>query len=132
LIIRLGQHPIILGKTWLNTHGVLLDMLHDKLSFRPDRCDYNILIYFEPKQPPLKQPLPPIMQILKRLCPISEVLKESVPLTLTLTLISTKKARKPKKKRKKSKGARTIEKSLDESKLIFIAMIGAAVYRSLT
>jgi hypothetical protein len=74
------------------------------------------------------------MQILKRPCPISEVLKESAPPTLTLTptptLTSTKKARKPKKKRKKSKG-RIIEESLDESKLIFIVIIGAAVYRSL-
>ena len=26
LITNLGQHPIILGKPWLNRHGVLLDM----------------------------------------------------------------------------------------------------------
>jgi hypothetical protein len=66
------------------------------------------------------------MQILKRPCPISEMSRESAPLTPTLT--STKKARKPKKKRKKSKGQ--IMEPLDESKPI--AMIGAAAYRSLT
>jgi hypothetical protein len=69
------------------------------------------------------------MQILKRLCPISEVLKKSASLIPTLT--STKKARKPKKKRKKSKG-RIIKEPLDESKPIFIAIISTAVYRSLT
>jgi hypothetical protein len=67
------------------------------------------------------------MQILKRPCPISEMSRESAPLTPTLT--STKKARKPKKKRKKSKGQ--IMEPLDESKPISIAMIGAAAYRSL-
>jgi hypothetical protein len=125
---------MILGKIWLNIHGVLLDMLHDKLSFRSDQCDHNLSIHSEPKelkQPSSKQPSPPIMQILKRLCPISEMLRESATSTLTPTLTSIKKARKPRKKRKKSKG-RIIEKSLDESKLISIIMISAAVYRSLT
>jgi hypothetical protein len=101
-------------------------MLHDKLSFRSDRCDHDLLIQSEPKEP--KQPSPPIMQILKRPCPILEMSRESAPLTLTLT--STKKARKPKKKRKKSK--EQIMEPLDESKPISIAIIGAAVYRSLT
>jgi hypothetical protein len=95
-------------------------MFHDKLSFRFNRCDHNTFIHPKPKQP-----LSPIMQILKRLCPISEVLKESAPPT------PTRKAKKPRKKRKKSKG-RIIKKSLDESKPIFIAIISAAVYRSLT
>ena len=30
---------MVLGKTWLSTHGVLIDMLHDRLIFRPDRCE---------------------------------------------------------------------------------------------
>jgi hypothetical protein len=104
-------------------------MLHDKLSFRSDRCDHDTLTHPEPKQPFSKQPSPPIRQILKRPCPMLEMSRESVPLTPTLT--STKKVRKPKKKRKKGKGARIIEKPLDESKPLSIAMIGAAVYRSL-
>jgi hypothetical protein len=53
------------------------------------------------------------------------MLRELALLILILTLI--KKAKKPKKKRKKGKG-RIIKESLDELKLIFIAMIGAAVY----
>jgi hypothetical protein len=70
------------------------------------------------------------MQILKRPCPISEMSRESAPPTPTPT--PTRKARKPRKKRKKGKGVRIIEEPLDESKLISIAMIGAAAYRSLT
>jgi hypothetical protein len=70
------------------------------------------------------------MQILKKLYLILEMLRESAPLILTLTPI--KKIKKPRKKRKKSKGARIIKKPLDESKPLFIVMISAAVYRSLT
>jgi hypothetical protein len=120
---------MILGKTWLNTHGVLLDMLHDKLSFRPDRCDHDLPTH-EPKESKQSSFSPPIMQILKKPCPISEMLRESAPPTLTPTPI--KKTKKPRKKGKKGKGARTIEKPLDESKPLSIAMIGAAAYRSLT
>jgi hypothetical protein len=97
-------------------------MLHDKLSFRPDRCDHDLSIYSE-----LKQLSPPIIQILKRPCPILEISREPIP-----TLTPTRKVRKLKKKKKKNKGARTIEKPLDESKPLFIAMIDTAVYRSLT
>jgi hypothetical protein len=50
----------------------------------------------------------------------------------TPTLTPTRKPKKPKKKRKESKGARTIEKFLNESKPLSIAMIDTAVYRSLT
>ena len=41
LITPLGQHSMILGKTWLNTHGVLIDMLDDKLIFDPKRCQHG-------------------------------------------------------------------------------------------
>ena len=40
LIIMLSQHDIILGKTWMNHHGVLLNMSADELHFLPKRCDY--------------------------------------------------------------------------------------------
>jgi hypothetical protein len=33
---------MILGKTWLNTHGVLFDILHDKLIFCSGRCDHDL------------------------------------------------------------------------------------------
>jgi hypothetical protein len=104
-------------------------MFHDKLSFRSDRCDHDLLTH-ELKESKQSSFSPPIMQILKRPCPILEMSRESVSLTLTLTPI--KKVKKPRKKGKKSKGARTIEEPLDESKPLFIAMIGAAAYRSLT
>ena len=29
----LGQHPIILGKPWMQKHGVILNMSCDKLTF---------------------------------------------------------------------------------------------------
>ncbi|SLM36168.1 retrotransposon ty3-gypsy subclass protein [Lasallia pustulata] len=39
LLTKLGLHRIILGKPWLNRHGVILDMKDDQLSFPPGRCD---------------------------------------------------------------------------------------------
>ena len=33
LVTSLGQHPIILGKPWMQKHGVILDMSCDKLTF---------------------------------------------------------------------------------------------------
>ncbi|SLM33414.1 gag polymerase env [Lasallia pustulata] len=39
LLTKLGLHRIILGKPWLNRHGVILDMKDDQLIFPPGRCD---------------------------------------------------------------------------------------------
>ncbi|SLM33947.1 hypothetical protein LPUS_02578 [Lasallia pustulata] len=39
LLTKLGLHRIILGKPWLNQHGVILDMKDDQLNFPPGRCD---------------------------------------------------------------------------------------------
>jgi hypothetical protein len=104
-------------------------MFYDKLSFRFNRCDYDFPIY---KLKESKESLfsSSIIQILKRPYLILKMLRESALLILTLTPI--KKAKKPRKKRKKGKGARIIEKPLNESKPLFITMISAAVYRSLT
>ena len=41
LIANLGQHDIILGKPWMNRHGVLLDMMRDKILFVPGRCQHD-------------------------------------------------------------------------------------------
>lgn len=41
LIAPLGQHDIILGKPWMNKHGVILDILRDKILFAPGRCDHD-------------------------------------------------------------------------------------------
>lgn len=41
LIAPLGQHDLILGKPWMNKHGVLLDMLRDKILFVPGRCSHD-------------------------------------------------------------------------------------------
>ena len=40
LVIKLGQHPIILGKPWIRKLGVILDMSCDKLMFWPDHCQH--------------------------------------------------------------------------------------------
>ena len=37
LITRLGNHKVILGKPWMNTNGILLDMSQDKLIFPRDQ-----------------------------------------------------------------------------------------------
>jgi hypothetical protein len=71
LITTLGQHPIILGKPWLNRHRVLLDMESDSLVF--GRCDHAgaatpnkttpTQVTAAPKkillEPPVKAPEPP-------------------------------------------------------------------------
>ena len=41
LITDLGSHPIILGKSWMNRHGVILDMAYDKLIFKSFRCSHH-------------------------------------------------------------------------------------------
>ena len=41
LIIMLSQHDLILEKTWMNYHGVLLNMSADKLHFLLRRCDHS-------------------------------------------------------------------------------------------
>ena len=33
LITKLGQYPLIFGKLWMQKHGVILDMIYDKLTF---------------------------------------------------------------------------------------------------
>ena len=40
LITKLSNHPIIIGKSWMNKHGVILNMMYDKLIFVPDRCSH--------------------------------------------------------------------------------------------
>ena len=41
LITDLGNHPIILGKPWMNRHEVILNMAYDKLIFKPSRCSHH-------------------------------------------------------------------------------------------
>ncbi len=38
LITKLGHYQAILGKSWMNVHGVALDMMYDHLIFLPGRC----------------------------------------------------------------------------------------------
>ena len=40
LITKLGNHPVIIEKPWMNKHGVLLDMKDDKIVFVPGRCTH--------------------------------------------------------------------------------------------
>ena len=40
LITKLGQHPLILGKSWMQKHGVILSMSCDKLTFWPRHCQH--------------------------------------------------------------------------------------------
>ena len=42
LITELRQHPLILDKTWLNTHGVVIDMKEDRLRFLPGRYQHDV------------------------------------------------------------------------------------------
>jgi len=42
LIVSLGNHSIIVGKPWMNKHGVILDMKYDRLVYKSNRyrCCY--------------------------------------------------------------------------------------------
>ena len=40
LITKLGQHPLILGKAWMQKYSVILDMSCDKLIFWPGHCQH--------------------------------------------------------------------------------------------
>ena len=40
LVMKLGQHPLILGKPWMQKYGVTLDMSCDKFAFWPRHCQY--------------------------------------------------------------------------------------------
>ena len=41
LVTLLGQHLIILGKPWMQKHGVILNMSCDKLTFWPSHCQHS-------------------------------------------------------------------------------------------
>ena len=40
LVTKLGQHPLILSKLWMQKHGVILDINCDKLAFWPRHCQH--------------------------------------------------------------------------------------------
>ena len=40
LITKLGQHPLILDKPWMQKHNVILNMSCDKLTFGPEHCQH--------------------------------------------------------------------------------------------
>ena len=40
-ITKIGAHSLILGKSWMNTHGVVLDMQVDKIIFKSGRCTHS-------------------------------------------------------------------------------------------
>ena len=41
LVTQLGQHLIILSKSWICRHNVILDMSYDKLAFWPGHCEHS-------------------------------------------------------------------------------------------
>ena len=68
LVTSLGQHPIILGKPWMQKHGVILDMSCDKLTFWPGHCQHSgashsgVRMLNESSVPPVKE-LAPTLKI---------------------------------------------------------------------
>ncbi len=40
LIMKLGNHPVILGRPWIKKHGVIIDMTNDFLAFWPGHCTH--------------------------------------------------------------------------------------------
>jgi len=59
LITHLGNHPIILGKPWMNKHHVMLDMTNDRIVF--GRCCNSGP---QPSTPTLPKPVEPVKTLL--------------------------------------------------------------------
>ena len=120
LITPLGQHPIILGKPWLNRHGVVLDMKLDSLIFVPGRCSH----FGSPKvlEPPKPEPLEKL--------PVSNSSKEDVPIPKVTKIL--------KRPTNLVNTNRTEESRLREPPKVIkprdfsIAMIGAAAFQTVT
>ncbi|SLM36861.1 Reverse transcriptase domain [Lasallia pustulata] len=120
LITPLGQHPIILGKPWLNRHGVVLDMKLDSLIFVPGRCSH----FGAPKvlEPPNPKPLEKL--------PVSNSSKEDIPIPKVTKIL--------KRPTNLDNTNRTEESRLREPPKVTkprdfsIAMIGAAAFRTVT
>ena len=41
LVMKLGQHPLIFGKPWMQKQSVILDMSCDKFAFWPGHCQHS-------------------------------------------------------------------------------------------
>ncbi len=115
LITRLGQHQMILGKTWMNKTGVTIDMRDDRLQFPDSKAHIDAS----------PAPLPVIKKIAieqKSSAP-TQILKRSTPSVAT-------------RLSEKSSSSKIVEppnsvNSASPSGSMNIAMIGAAAYRSL-
>ena len=70
MLIAPLQHDMILGKPWMNKHGVVLDMLRDKLLFVPGRCKHNGNVVSDDKDLQFVTPPPVPKAILSRNLPL--------------------------------------------------------------
>lgn len=43
LMTKLGQHPLILDKPWMQKHGVIIDLSCDKITFWPGHCQHSTI-----------------------------------------------------------------------------------------
>ena len=76
LVTLLGQHLIILGKPWMQKHGVILDMSCDKLTFWPGHCQHSGI---------KKLAIPPVKEL------ASKTLKTNQPMRKELSANNTPK-----------------------------------------
>ena len=124
LITKLGSHPIILGKPWMNAHGVMLDMKYDRLVFKLGRCSHfgaPIANPVVPKAPKIPASAPPTTEV-----PKYRVLKrEAVPYPPRSTAATQGSSVKEPSVVKTSPIA---SKAKEEEEPLNIAVIGAASY----
>ena len=65
LVTLLGQHPIMLGKPWMQKHGVVLNMSCDKLTFWPGHRQHSEAKVFNELLVPTVKELAPTLKINK-------------------------------------------------------------------
>ena len=105
LITSLGQHPIILGKPWMQKHGVILDMSCDKLTFWPGYCQHSRA----GRKPKDESSILPVKEL------ASETLKTNEPMRKELSANNTPKYIIPARKASPKASTKTAPEPAPES-----------------
>ena len=45
LIVSLNNHRIIISKSWINRHEIILNMLYDRIVFKSNRCKHSEAVF---------------------------------------------------------------------------------------
>ena len=162
LVTSLGQHPIILGKPWMQKHGVILDISCDKFTFWPGHCQHSgarkmlnelsVLPANQSPAPPVKELVPTLktdqpmrkeqatgVNTPKYVIPARKPGSEPAPkAALQAALhaapqpLETKRAKVSKVILKASSRSAALSRAKKPTKPLELAMVGAAPFQYLT